>query len=105
MSRGRSDGSQKKHLVASIFVVAIFLGFLYVYYGSKNSGESALEYGSKSLKRLGSSYLGADDDADGKQDSSSSFGQGDSDNDIVPKTFTVSHSASLNLSILNLLLQ
>ncbi|KAF7837462.1 putative methyltransferase PMT3 [Senna tora] len=90
MSRGRSDGSQKKHLVASIFVVAIFLGFLYVYYGSRNSGTSALEYGSKSLKRLGSSYLGTDDDANGKQDdSSSSFGQGDLDDDIVPKSFPV----------------
>lgn len=96
MSRGRSDGSQKKHLVASIFVVAVFLGLLYVYYGSKDSGSAALEYGSKSLKRLGSSYLGADDDADAKQDdSSSSFGQGDLDDDIVPKSFPVSYCASL----------
>ena len=53
MSRG-SDGSQKKRLVAAICVVAIFLGFLYVYggsiFGSQNSGSSALEYG-RSLKR------------------------------------------------------
>lgn len=82
MMRGRSDGSQKKRVVASICVVTIFLGFLYVYggsiFGSHNSGSSALEYGSKSLRRLGSSYLGADDDTDGKQDeSSSSFRQED----------------------------
>ena len=30
MTRGRSDGLQKKHLVASVCGVAIFLGFLYV---------------------------------------------------------------------------
>lgn len=94
MSRGRSDGSQKKHLVVSVCAVAIFLCFLYVFYGSSSTGTSALEYGSKSLKRLGSSYLSADDDAMGKQDdSSSSFGLGDLDVDIVPKSFPVSSDA------------
>ena len=102
MSRGRADGSQKKRLVASICVVAIFLGFLYVYggsiFGSQNSGSSALEYGSRSLKRLGSSYLGADDDTDGKQDeSSSNLGQGDGDNDIISKSFPVSCFVSLDV--------
>ncbi|KAF1878285.1 hypothetical protein Lal_00046951 [Lupinus albus] len=90
MSRGRSDGSQKKRLVASICVVTIFLGFLYVYggsiFGSQNSGSSALQYGSESLKRLGSSYLGGDDDTDAKQDESSSKFGGD---EIVPKSFPV----------------
>lgn len=94
MSRGRSDGSQKKRLVASLCVVAFFIGFLYVYHGSlfggaQNSGSSALEYGSKSLKRLGASYLGSDDDADSKQDESSSLVQGDGEDDIVPKSFPV----------------
>lgn len=98
MSRGRSDGSQKKRLVASLCVVAIFLGFLYVYsgsiFGSQNSGSSALEYGSKSLKRLGSSYLGGDADTDGKQDeSSSNFGE----DEIVPKSFPVSCFLSLHI--------
>jgi hypothetical protein len=93
MSRGRSDGSQKKRIFASICAVAIVIGFLYVYggsiFGSQNSASSALEYG-RSLKRLGSSYLGADDDNDGKQDeSSSSFGQGDGEDNIVPKSFPV----------------
>ncbi|RDX84014.1 putative methyltransferase PMT8, partial [Mucuna pruriens] len=85
MTRGRPDGSQKKRLIASVCGVAIFFGFLYVYhgpiFGSQNGGSSALEYGSKSLKKLGATYLGADDDAD-----SSGFGLGD---DIVPKSFPV----------------
>lgn len=94
MSRGRTDGSQKKRLVASICTVTIFIGFLYVYggsiFGSQNSGSSALEYG-KTLRKLGSSYLGADDDNDGKQDeSSSSFGQSDEEDNFVPKSFPVS---------------
>jgi len=93
MSRGRSDGSQRKHLVASVCLVAIFLGCLYVFggsiFGSQNSGSSALEYG-RSLKRLGSSYLGTDDDNDGNQDqSSASFKQGEGEADIVPKSFPV----------------
>lgn len=101
MSRGRSDGSQKKRLVASICVVATFLGFLYVYggsiFGSQNSGSSTLEYG-RSLKRLGSSYLGAEDDTDGKQDeSSSSFRQGDGEDNIVPKSFPVCCFVSLDI--------
>ncbi|KEH41127.1 S-adenosylmethionine-dependent methyltransferase, putative [Medicago truncatula] len=94
MSRGRSDGSQKKRLVASVCGVALFLGFLYVFQGSifggQNSGSSTAEYG-KSLKRLGASYLGADEDADNKQqDESSSLVQGDTlADDIVPKSFPV----------------
>lgn len=100
MSRGRSNGSQKKRAVASICAVTIFIGLLYVYggsiFGSQNSGSSALEYGTKSLKRLGSSYLGTDDDNDGKQDeSSSSFGQGDGEDNFVPKSFPVSFFVSL----------
>ena len=101
MTRGRYDGSPKKHLVASVCGVAVFLGLLYVFqrsiFGSQNSGSSALEYGSKSLKRLGASYLGSDDDADSKQDeSSSSIAQGDGEADIVPKSFPVSLCATLN---------
>jgi len=100
MSRGRSDGPPKQRVVAYICGVAIFLGFLYVYrgsiFGSQNGSSSALEYGSKSLKRLGASYLGADDDSDNKQgDSSSRIGQGDGEDDIVPKSFPVSFFASL----------
>jgi len=100
MSRGRSDGSQKKRVVAYVCGVAIFLGFLYVYqgsiFGSQNASSSALEYGSKSLKRLGASYLGADDDSDSKHgDSSSRIGLGDGEDDILPKSFPVSFFSSL----------
>lgn len=84
--RGRPDGGQKKRLITSVFVVAIFVGFLYAYYGSSNHGSSALEYG-KSLRKLGSSYLGGEDDNDGKQDEASKFG--DVEDDVVPKSFPV----------------
>ncbi|GFP83372.1 probable methyltransferase pmt8 [Phtheirospermum japonicum] len=89
--RGRSDGAQKKRLLTSVGVVAVFLIFLYVYFGSKNTGESALEYGSRSLRKLGSSYLGGDEDSDigHKQDESSiKFGLDDEDG-IIPKSFPV----------------
>lgn len=105
MSRGRSDGPQKKRLVASVCGVALFLGFLYVFQGSifggQNSGSSTAEYG-KSLKRLGASYLGADEDADNKQqDESSSLVQGDTlADDIVPKSFPVRFCASLNFVLI-----
>ncbi|KAF5738561.1 methyltransferase PMT3 [Tripterygium wilfordii] len=90
--RGRSDGGQKKRLITSVCVVALFLGFIYLYHGSifgSSRGASALEYGSRSLRKLGSSYLGGDDDADGKQDDSTKFGQEDGEDDIIPKSFPV----------------
>ncbi|KAK3041368.1 hypothetical protein RJ639_002349 [Escallonia herrerae] len=90
--RGRSEGSQKKRLLTALGVVAIFLVFLYVYFGSQSRGESALEYGSRSLRRLGSSYLGGDEDTDlgSKQDESSTkFGLEDSEDGIIPKSFPV----------------
>ncbi|KAK6161290.1 hypothetical protein DH2020_004671 [Rehmannia glutinosa] len=83
--RGRSDGAQKKRLLTSVCVVAVFLVFLYVYFGSRNAGESALEYGSR-LRKLGSSYLGGDEDSDlgHKQDESSvKFGLDDED-ELIP---------------------
>lgn len=99
MMRGRSDGSQKKRLITSVCVVAIFLGFLYAYYGSIfGHGTSALEYGSKSLKRIGSSYLGGDDESDGKQDEAK-FGQEDED-DVTVKSFPVSYLTKLALSLM-----
>lgn len=91
MTRGRPDGAQKKRLLTSVCVVAVFLVFLYVYYGSKNAGESALEYGSRSLRKLGSSYLGGDEDSDlGDKQEDSSIRLDDSDDDISAKSFPVS---------------
>lgn len=91
--RGRSDGSQKKRLITSVCLVALFLGFIYFYYGSifgsQSRGAAALEYGSKSLRKLGSSYLGGGDESDGKPDDSTKFGQEDGEEYTVPKSFPV----------------
>ncbi|KAL0433265.1 UNVERIFIED_CONTAM: putative methyltransferase PMT8 [Sesamum latifolium] len=91
MTRGRSDGAHKKRLLTSVGILAVFLVFLYVYFGSKNAGESALEYGSRSLRKLGSSYLGGDEDSDlGKQDESSAkLSLDDGEDGINPKSFPV----------------
>ncbi|PON41542.1 putative methyltransferase PMT [Parasponia andersonii] len=87
--RGRSDGTQKKRLITSLCVVGIFLGFLYAYYGSifgsQSRGVSAIEYGSRSLRRLG--YLGGDEDSDDKQESSTKIFDGE--DGITPKSFPV----------------
>ncbi|KAF5736744.1 methyltransferase PMT3 [Tripterygium wilfordii] len=90
--RGRSDGGQKKRLITSVCVVTLFLCFIYLYHGSifgSSHGASALEYGSRSLRKLGSSYWGGDDYADGKQDDSTKFGREDREDDIIPKSFPV----------------
>jgi len=89
--RGRSDGGQKKRMITSVCAVGGFLVLLYVYFGSHSQGESALEYGSRSLRKLGSSYLGGDEDADlgGKQDESGKFGLEDGEDGIIPKSFPV----------------
>lgn len=91
--RGRSDGSQKKPWLTAVFVLGVLFVFLYVYFGSQSSGESALEYGSRSLRKLGSSYLGGDEDTDlgNKQDESSTiFRLDDGEDGISPKSFPVS---------------
>ncbi|KAM7256809.1 hypothetical protein ACFE04_012550 [Oxalis oulophora] len=90
MMRGRSsDGSQKKRLI-TICLVVICFGFLYVYRGSifgSDTGASALQYGSKSLRKLG---LGGDDDVDSKQeDSSTKFALEEVDDGLAPKSFPV----------------
>ncbi|KAM7488433.1 hypothetical protein LguiB_025917 [Lonicera macranthoides] len=90
--RGRSDGSQKKPWLTAVVVLGILFVFLYVYFGSQSSGESALEYGSRSLRKLGSSYLGGDEDTDlgNKQDESSTiFRLDDGEDGISPKSFPV----------------
>ena len=91
--RGRSDGGQNIRLITSVCVVALFLFFVCVYFGSQSHGESTLEYGSRSLRKLGSSYLGGDEEADlgSKQDESSTmFGLEDGEDGIIPKSFPVS---------------
>ncbi|PIN06296.1 hypothetical protein CDL12_21152 [Handroanthus impetiginosus] len=80
MMRGRSDGAQKKRLLTSVCIVAVFLIFLYVFFGSKNAGVSALEYGSRSLRKLGSSYL---------DESSVKLGLDDGEDGVILKSFPV----------------
>ena len=91
MMRGRADGAPRKRLLTSVSIVAVLLVFLYVYFGSKSGGESALEYGSRSLRKLGSSYLGGDEDGDlgTKQDDSAKFSLEDGEDGFVAKTFPV----------------
>lgn len=89
MTRGRSDGRQKKRLLAYVCLGIVFVGFLYFYFGSKNAGESALEYGSRSLRKLGSSYLGGDEDSEKQEESSVKFGLDDGEDGIYPKSFPV----------------
>ncbi|KAJ7972636.1 S-adenosyl-L-methionine-dependent methyltransferases superfamily protein [Quillaja saponaria] len=81
MSRGRTDGNQKKRLVTTVLVLVIFCGAYYIY--SRKSGSSALEYGSKSLKQIGS-YWGGDEDGE----SSSKLGEG-GDDDVILKSIPV----------------
>ncbi|XP_074291008.1 putative methyltransferase PMT3 [Silene latifolia] len=85
--RGRAEDIQKKRLVTGLLVAAIFIGFLYVYkeslFGSEGSSASALEYGSKSLKKFG---WGADEEAD---ETSSNITQDDGEDGLVLKSFPV----------------
>ncbi|KAL3341021.1 hypothetical protein AABB24_025537 [Solanum stoloniferum] len=89
MMRGRSDGAQKKRLWTFVGIGAVLVVFLYMYFGSKSGGESALEYGSRSLRKLGSSYLGGDDNSDLSSGQEEKFGLEDGDGGIVPKSFPV----------------
>lgn len=98
MTRGRSDGSQKKRLIATICVVAIFLGFLYAYYGSIfGNQDSALQHGSKSL----SHYLMRNEDS---EESSTTTEQEDADDDVIPKSYPVSYCLYLNGVLIKTLL-
>lgn len=95
MTSRRTDPAQKKRIITILCVLALFLVFLYAYYGSifgsQSRGASALEYGSRSLRKLGSSYLGGDEDNDGKLDESSTkYGQEDGEDDVTLKSFPVS---------------
>ncbi|KAL5998708.1 hypothetical protein ACLOJK_009653 [Asimina triloba] len=77
--RGRSDGAQKKQLVASLLLVGIILVFLFLYYESF-------------LRKLGSSYLVADEDTEfeGNQGGlSMKLELKDGDDSFVPKSFPI----------------
>ncbi|KAL8142801.1 hypothetical protein V2J09_015833 [Rumex salicifolius] len=84
--RGRSDGGQKTRLVPALVIAAILFGFVYVYRGSifgyQSSGAAALEYGSRSLRKLG---FGGDDDVE----DSIKFSLEEGEDSVVPKSFPV----------------
>lgn len=89
--RGR-DGGQKKHLVPSLCLIVLFLGFIVLYYGSffgprGQHANSALEYGSRISRSIG--WSNGDNGEVGKSEESI-FGQEDGEDGLIPKSFPVS---------------
>lgn len=87
--RGRSDGGQIKHLVSSLCVVVVFLGLLFLCFGSffgprKQHTGTALE----SVSKLRSGW-GSDDDGGNSRSDESIFGQEGGDNSFMLKSFPV----------------
>ena len=90
--RGRADGGQKKHLVPPWCLMALILGFLFLYYGSffGSRGQhtsSALEYGSRFSRSIGWSN---DDSGEVGKSDESIIELDDGDGSLVPKSFPVS---------------
>ncbi|KAG9445687.1 hypothetical protein H6P81_011815 [Aristolochia fimbriata] len=89
MMRGRPDGAQKKRLVTMLCCLGVLVVFLFLYFGSGSQpGQSAMEYG-KTLRKLGSSYLGGDDEGELNKQDESKFSLDDGDNSTTPKSFPV----------------
>lgn len=90
MMKGKPDKGRRTRLASTLCGVATVLVFLFVYYGS--SLGSQVNHSTSTLKKLGSTYLGGDDDDDpgSKQlESPFKFGQADEDEDFYPKSFPV----------------
>ncbi|KAI3892590.1 hypothetical protein MKX03_036940 [Papaver bracteatum] len=86
--RGRTDEVQKRRLITSLCLGGIVVCFVFVYYGSFFG--SRVQRGTSTLRRLGSPYLGGNEDADSKQnESSTALVQEDGDIDIALKSFPV----------------
>lgn len=94
--RGRADGGQKKHLVPSICVILVILGFLFIYYGGHRGqhASAALDYGTKFSKSLG---WGSNDDEDATKSDDSTFGQEDRFENLSPKSFPVCDDRHMEL--------
>lgn len=89
--RGR-DGGQKKHLVPSLCVVVLFIGFLVLYYGSffgprGQHANTALEYGSRISRSFGWSSI---DNREVGESKESILGQEGGEDGLIPKSFPVS---------------
>ncbi|KAK0581862.1 hypothetical protein LWI29_018892 [Acer saccharum] len=89
--RGRSDENKKRRLVTWVVVLVILGSGLYLY--SQNHGSSAIEYGSKSLRKFGSSYWGGDDDADDSSTRSGNY----ADDGVILKSFPVCDDRHIEL--------
>ncbi|KAG4192329.1 hypothetical protein ERO13_A07G149700v2 [Gossypium hirsutum] len=83
MTRGRADVNPKKRLITWIIVLVFCCGCFYAY--TRSRGSSALEYGSKSLRKFGSSYWRGDED---NTDTSTKHEE-DADDGFIPKSFPV----------------
>lgn len=83
MMRSRSDGSQKTRLITSLCTVVIVLGFLYFFVGPDGSQSS----GANALRKIGSTYLGSDEDVDTTE---STTVQEYVDDNVTPKSYPVS---------------
>ncbi|PIA45413.1 hypothetical protein AQUCO_01700746v1 [Aquilegia coerulea] len=89
MTKGKADKFKRTRLVSALCAVTAGLVFLFVYYGS--SVGTQVHRGTSTLRRIGSSYLGGDEDDDlgNKQDDSPfRFGQEDKEN-FLPKSYPV----------------
>ncbi|KAL0918434.1 hypothetical protein M5K25_010443 [Dendrobium thyrsiflorum] len=94
--RGRVDGGQKKHLVPSICVILLILGFLFIYFGGHRGHHTstALDYGTKFSRSLG---WGSNDGGDATKTDESASGQEDGDEHITPKSFPVCDDRHMEL--------
>ncbi|KAE8660412.1 putative methyltransferase PMT8 [Hibiscus syriacus] len=84
MTRVRADVNPKNRLITWIIVLVFCCGCFYAYTRSRSS--SAVEYGSKSLRKFGSSYWSGEDDTNA--DSSTRIEE-DADDGFIPKSFPV----------------
>ncbi|KAI3984823.1 hypothetical protein MKX01_039440 [Papaver californicum] len=86
--RGRTNEVQKRRLITSLCLVGIVVCFVFVYYGT--FFVSRVQRGTSTLRRLGSPYLGGNEEADSKQnESSTALVQEDGESDIALKSFPV----------------
>lgn len=93
MMRSRSDGSQKTRLITSVCIVGIVLGFLYFFVGRDGSQSS----GANALRKIGSSYLGGDEDVDTTE---STNVQEYVDDNVTPKSYPVSTTLTIKPNVL-----
>ncbi|XP_008802159.2 probable methyltransferase PMT3 [Phoenix dactylifera] len=88
--RGRSDGGQNRHLVTLMWVMVVFLGLLFLYYGSffgpgKQHASTTIE----SVSKLRTFKWVSDNNGGNIKSDESIFGQEGGDDNFMLKTFPV----------------